>query len=333
MRQARARKGGKARARKLSPARRRGIASQAAKARWQQRLPTTVHTTRDAPEIIQRLCARRDRDGHAPDYAVIKMIAMNGSIDPLTMLLLRSGSIGRLFRTKTYQGILTAIKRELTHLRSVNLVDTSPDVDQLESLRYRVYQALIDEPALARQGRQFGVVRPAMSDQDQLEIQASIPSPVPVRLQIFSVPHLEQEMPVLLGERVIYSGLNYARDFSDAARELLEAHCDRARLMRLRFLSSGWTRRPRPEAFPVVTKYLIPELYRYLLPFYRARAHARLEHLGPPGRAAFPRQLMNDIAAVLRFERPDLCAKLTWGQVLAAVRRSRERTSEAGSYS
>jgi len=282
-----------------------------------------MRATREAPEIIRWLGTRRYQEGRAPDYAIIKMIVIGSSIDPLTVLLLRSGSAGQLCRTKTYRGILTTIDRELGHLRSVTLRNTRLDVDWLESLRYRVYEAIIDEPTLAQQRRQFRIVRSSVSDQDR---------PSPVRLQIFSVPHLKQDTPVLLGERAIYSGLNYARDFSDAVRELLEAHCDAAKLMRLRFLSSALTKRPRPEAFPVVTKYLIPELYRYLLPFYPARAHENLEHVGPPGRAAFLRRLMNDIAAVLRFERPDLCARLTWGEVLAAVSRFRARTAE-GSYS
>jgi len=225
------------------------------------------------------------------------MITAGAPINPLTMLLLHPGvapySLGQLFRTKTYGGILATIDEQVKHLRSVTLTDTKRDIDRLEALHFYVYQALIDEPELARQGRRFQIVAQLLpTGPKAIQAQPHPPPPTPVRVQVWSIPQSKEGTSTLLGEQVIRSGEDFAAQFSQAVTLLLERHCDVATLHRLRFRSPWWTKRPRPESFPVVTKWLIPLFYDYLKPFYETRRYEITERMAGPG--AFPRDLMKD---------------------------------------
>ncbi len=318
-------RGGKARAARLSREARQEIARKAAQARWKGKNSSGEQHPRPPsgePEIIRRLCARRDQDGRPLEYTFVKMIVMDAPLDPLTTLLVHpaaeSDPMAALFRKKTYGRILARIDVEEQEIRSLSLVDENTKAQilrKLAFLRQQVYQSLVGEPELLKQGRgfMFTFVPTGFDDGRPLYINPD------VRVQVWASATHEGEQPTLLGEEIIRPGEAYASEFSQAVHHLLQAHCDLRKLMRLRFRSAWWTKRPSPTAFPVVTKYLIPRLYDYLRPYYETRSYTvSLSRRGP---GAFPRQLMKDIADVLRLERPDLCQTLTWAGVQAAVSR------------
>src|SRR5262249_44305633 len=141
-------RGGRARAAKLSPEVRKEIASKAARARWR---PVATHKQASPPsndpEIIRRLCARRDQDGRALEYTYVKMIIGEAPLNPQVASLVHpaaeSNPIGAIFRAKTYERILSRIDAEEERVRSLSLVgeDTkAKGLGMLEYFRQQIYQ-------------------------------------------------------------------------------------------------------------------------------------------------------------------------------------------------
>jgi hypothetical protein len=249
------------------------------------------------------------------------MIVRDAPLDTLTTSLVhpdaQSNPMTALFRSKTYGRIVRAINAEEKQVKRLNLIGEDKKSDALALLaflRLQVYQSLACEINLLKQGRQFtSTVIPTNLDEGARYINPD------TRIQVWARATNEGEQPTLLGEEDIRSGESYVREFSEAVHRLLEAHCDLRKLMRLRFRSAWWTKRPSPSAFPVVTKYLIPRLYDCLKPYYHVR-----EYVVSPtrsGPAAFPRDLSKDIAEILRLECPALCRTLTWVSVQASIKR------------
>ncbi len=291
------------------------------------------------PDVIRRLVAK----GVA--YTFIKMVVINSPLDPLTTLLLHpngaANPLGGLFRTATYGKILAAVAAEEARVRSLRLVSEAQRraaLRELTHLKFTAYQALLTEPALAKQDRRFvlrliptGFDNGAPMSQALLDQLMKNPgkylgplpgTPVyinaPSSVQVWTLPKRRLSLGRLLATRTIPSGDGYPEAFCQAVAELLHAHCSAAALMRIRFRAT-WRTARNPEAWPAVTRYLIPALYDFLKPAYPARryTHGRLR----PGPGAFPAELINDIAEVLRVELPGLAGQLRPSQVRDAIRR------------
>lgn len=298
------------------------------------------------PEVIRRLPS-------GVEYTFVKMIVYGAPIDPLTTLRLKSADhLSKLFRDRPYGKILAAIDAEEARVRSLTLVGeagTGPALRQLATFRHFVYQSLLTEPALTKQGRSF-LIRPIPTGFDDgpppppkarglfpswfayfafspanRRIRKAPPDPGSpcyidphLLIQVWTLPSKKGQRPVLLGGQIVPPGDHSLEDFAEAVGKLLNAHCTPDELMRVRFRAPWRTRRGSP-AWPVVTQYLVPALYDYLKPFYPVRRYTTGR--ATPGPGAFPRRLMDDIVDVLRMERPDLCRDLTPSQVLAAVKR------------
>jgi hypothetical protein len=298
------------------------------------------------PEVIRRLPS-------GVEYTFVKMIVVDAPIDPLTALLLKSPDhLSKLFRNGTYGEILAAIDTEDARVRSLTLVGEAgrgPALRQLATLRHFVYQSLLTEPALAKQGRRF-LIRPIPTGFDDepppapkargllpawfayfaispAHPRTRKPPPYPgspryihphMLIQVWSAPSKRGQRAVLLGGQIVPPGDRCVEDFAEAVSTLLNAQCTLDDLMRVRFRSAWRTRRGSP-GWPVVTQYLVPALYDYLKPFYSVRRYTKGR--ATPGPGAFPLRLIDDIVDVLRMERPDLCRDLTHSKVLAAVKR------------
>ena len=255
------------------------------------------------------------------EYAFVKTIVFNAPVDPMTTLLLHpaaaSDPMARTFREDPYGEILDAIEVQEAQIRGLTLVGDHSKQEPLKSLaglRSFVYRSLLAEPALAEQGREFTVqmIPTGYDDDGPLYIW-------PSRLiQVWARPEREGEQPRLLDRRLLLGDVGPA-GYNLAVADLLKTHCSLEELRRLRFCSTWWTRRD-PDGWPVVTKYLIPRLYDYLLPYYRKRRWAGYTRKPRPEQVEFPRRLMDDIADILRMELRQLCKGLTWSQVYGAAR-------------
>lgn len=81
------------------------------------------------------------------------------------------------------------------------------------------------------------------------------------------------------------------------------------------------------KSWPICTQVLIPRLYEFMLPFYRRPGHS-----GPTetkSRSAYyPKELFEDMLAILQIERPEIFQGSTAAQLLASVQRFRKADLE-----
>lgn len=325
----RGRAGGQARARGLSPPRRSEIARRAAQARW-ERVRAAA-----GPAVLRRLHALLGDDERSPSkYGFIKAIVDGAPLDWVDASLILPSAIPDpvrdFFRRRSYDQILKRIEREERQAQSSTFWSAEEKdsfLFRLNVFQRRVYEALMNEPALRDQERQFRrcimcVPTPPKNGEEE-HVERGLVA-VALHLQVWTCPKQNGEEARLLGEEVIphegdYSSKfkqaadRFAAKFGPAVDRLLSAHCQVDKLMRLHFRRLWWTKRRSPTGFPVVTGYLVPTLYDFLRPGYPIRARS--------GPGAYPQQLMRDIADILRLERRDLCSALTPSQVRTAVGR------------
>lgn len=82
----------------------------------------------------------------------------------------------------------------------------------------------------------------------------------------------------------------------------------------------------RPSGWPVFTQGVIPRLYEYLLPHYQTQGHYSKKRDAVSVRTAlFPKELLEDMLLILRFERPGTFDDSTIGQLKASIQRFLER--------
>jgi hypothetical protein len=86
------------------------------------------------------------------------------------------------------------------------------------------------------------------------------------------------------------------------------------------------TRAGRPQGWPVFTQFVIPRLYEYLLPHYHKTGHhsAKRDTLSV-GMARFPKEVLEDMLLILRFEHPGTFEETTINQLRADVQHHLER--------
>ncbi len=265
----------------------------------------------DANSLLQRLrdLSYVDQEGRHPkfDYSFVKQIIFSSPLQPLAVLLLHpevaSAPLPRVFRA-SYGMIFETIKDRETQIPvALDLFDEGITREALAALLWLksfVYDRLIEEPEIARQGRNF-IRRLVPSGGDRLGGLSSFN--VSLQLELWSRPRQKGRRAKLLGKEIVLSE-HYAEDFCRAVQTLLDQHCEIEPLLRLRVHGRWWTKRA-PAGWPIVTRWLIPLLYDYLCPFYAVKR--------------YPRRLLEDIVAILRIECPLLCKLLTPRQVQAAV--------------
>ncbi len=254
------------------------------------------------------------------NYGHILTIVHGVRVDAATALMLGStvdSGLAAMLRTGTSGQILAAIDAEIDQVTSLRLVSDRIKQEALRFLTYwkhSVYVAVLGEPALAQQGRafRFTVVPTGFDAAGPLYLWPD------QRIQVWSLPGGTGGPPVLLDERLVGTREEYTANWVRAVQELLAQHCQIEPLLRRRYLATARSFRHRP-GWPVVTQTLIPRLYDYLRPSYPTRRYTKGRHAAGP--AAYPRRLMEDMAELLRLERPDLCDGLTWRHVQAAVQR------------
>ncbi len=80
----------------------------------------------------------------------------------------------------------------------------------------------------------------------------------------------------------------------------------------------------RPErAWPIFTQHVIPQLYEYLLPFYAKPPHhsERLDRAIPSRKALYPKELLEDMLALLRMDYAAVFTTATTAQLKAHIQR------------
>jgi hypothetical protein len=86
------------------------------------------------------------------------------------------------------------------------------------------------------------------------------------------------------------------------------------------------TRAGRPQGWPIFTRKIIPRLYEYLLPHYQRPGHySEKRDTVRSKNAQFPRELLEDMLLILRFEHPGTFEATTTSQLKATVQRHLER--------
>jgi hypothetical protein len=77
----------------------------------------------------------------------------------------------------------------------------------------------------------------------------------------------------------------------------------------------------KPQGWPVFTRILIPQLYEYLIPYYKKPSHYS-DRIDAPRRrrpARFPGELIQDMLELLRMEHPHFFARTTVPQLKAVI--------------
>ena len=273
-----------------------------------------------APSPVTPVVEITERLPPAIHYGHILMIVHGVPIDPTTALILSSpadSGLAALLRTGTYAQILGALDAEIGQITSLRLMSDRIKQEALRFLAFwkrSVYVALLGEPALAHQGRAFRCsLVPTGRDAEGLLYRWP-----DERIQVWGLPGGPGATPVLLEERLVGTREDYTVHWLRAVEALLARHCQLEPLVRRRYLAAWRSFRDRP-GWPVVTQTLIPRLYDYLRPYYPTRRYTTGRRA--PGPAAYPRRLMEDLAELLRLERPELCDGLTGRHVQAAVQR------------
>jgi len=86
------------------------------------------------------------------------------------------------------------------------------------------------------------------------------------------------------------------------------------------------TRAGRPQGWPVFTQFVIPRLYEDLIPHYpKIGHHSEKRDTLSVGMARVPKELLEDMLLILRFEHPGTFEETTISQLRADVQRYLER--------
>lgn len=86
------------------------------------------------------------------------------------------------------------------------------------------------------------------------------------------------------------------------------------------------TRAGRPQGWPIFTQFVIPPLYEYLRPHYQKPGHySEKRDTLSVGKARFPKELLEDMLLILRFEHPGRFEDTTISQLKADVQHHLER--------
>ncbi len=86
--------------------------------------------------------------------------------------------------------------------------------------------------------------------------------------------------------------------------------------------------REQHRPWPIYTQVVIPRLYEYMLPYYRRRGHVWSEkEPNLTHDAYYPRDLLEDMLAILRQEHPYAFGSRTARQLKSMIQRHRERRS------
>jgi len=80
-----------------------------------------------------------------------------------------------------------------------------------------------------------------------------------------------------------------------------------------------------PQAWPIYTQVAIPRLYEFLLPFYPSKGHITAKEETFTRDAYYPRDLLEDMLAILRAEQPQFFERTKLHQLKAVVQRYRAR--------
>jgi len=82
-----------------------------------------------------------------------------------------------------------------------------------------------------------------------------------------------------------------------------------------------------PQAWAMFTQQVIPELYEFMLPFYKEPGHysQRIDKERPLRTARFPKQLFGDMRGLLQVEHPHVFSSVTTKQLMSVVQRHLER--------
>jgi hypothetical protein len=86
----------------------------------------------------------------------------------------------------------------------------------------------------------------------------------------------------------------------------------------------------KPQGWPVFTHIVIPQLYEYLIPYYKKPSHYS-ERIDSPGRrrpARFPGELVQDMLDLLRMEHPHVFARTTAPQLKSIIQKYLGRKEE-----
>jgi hypothetical protein len=82
----------------------------------------------------------------------------------------------------------------------------------------------------------------------------------------------------------------------------------------------------RPHAWAVFTKYIIPRLYEYLLPYYEKPGHySRNRDTFKAGKAQYPNELFEDMLLILHLELPEFFSDASACQIKAAIQKYLEK--------
>ena len=84
-----------------------------------------------------------------------------------------------------------------------------------------------------------------------------------------------------------------------------------------------------PQGWPLFTQYVIPNLYEFLIPYYRTKGHYSSQRDGdamePARSALFPGKLLEDILEILRMAYSSWFAATTVPQLKAVLQRYLQR--------
>jgi hypothetical protein len=87
----------------------------------------------------------------------------------------------------------------------------------------------------------------------------------------------------------------------------------------------------RQRGWPTFTKFVIPPLYEYLAPHYQYPGHySEKRDKMKPLKAMYPRELLEDMLLILRFEHPGTFEDMTFRQVKADIQHHVERNHGRG---
>ena len=93
----------------------------------------------------------------------------------------------------------------------------------------------------------------------------------------------------------------------------------------------GLTSARKPQGWPVLTHIVIPQLYEYLIPYYKTPGYYsnRIDSPGPRRPARFPGELLQDMLEILRMEHPHVFAQTTVPQLKGVIQKHLDRKDES----
>jgi hypothetical protein len=87
----------------------------------------------------------------------------------------------------------------------------------------------------------------------------------------------------------------------------------------------------KPQGWPVFTHSVIPQLYEYLIPYYKKPGHYsdRIDSPGPRRAAHYPRELLQDMLELLCMEHPHVFAQTTIPQLKGVIQKYLHRKDQS----